>query len=78
MVISLVKYVPHARAMLDILKQFKDRGLLRETLFQSDGNAILRVVTVDSQQEEWIAKVLGDPVIGNSRVARSRIRYDDL
>jgi len=33
---------------------------------------------VDSQQAEWIAKVLGDPVIGNNRVAKSRIRYDNL
>lgn len=70
---KLIALVPHARAMIDVLTEYKNAGLMRDELFKNDARAILGVVIVEKGQPEWISRVLSDPVIAKERVATSRI-----
>ena len=53
----------------------KEKGMMNPTQWQNDANAIARVSTVDEHQEEWIEKVLSDPIAGKERLATSRVDY---
>ena len=66
-------YFIHAMALLKVLKSYKDNGQMREELWKNDSNALFRASTVDENQEEWVAKILSDPVAGKRRLATSRI-----
>ena len=77
-IMKLLALVPHANAIIDALKEFKSGGLMREELFKNDVCAIAGVVIVEMGQQEWISRVLSDPVIGQERVARSRIDYSEI
>jgi hypothetical protein len=72
---KLMRFMPHAMALLEVLKEYKDKGMMNPTQWQNDANAIARVSTVDEHQEEWIEKVLSDPVAGKERLATSRVDY---
>lgn len=74
-IITLIFYVPHARALLRVLKDYMNKGMMHPTQWQNDANVILRISTVDAHQEEWIETVLSDPVTGKARLANSRIDY---
>ncbi|PDT50940.1 MULTISPECIES: hypothetical protein [Sinorhizobium] len=43
---KLMAFMPHTMAMVDILKDWKDRGMLREDIFQNDARAMVMVATV--------------------------------
>lgn len=73
---NLMAFVPHAKAMMQVLAEFRDAGKMREQLFQNDANAILRVATIDSKNREWLRKVLSDPIATKEPVAKSRIKYN--
>jgi hypothetical protein len=75
---KLAAFLPHATAMLKILKEYKDAGLIREALWKNDTTAIWHVANVDKEQLSWIERVLSDPVISNDRVAVSRIDYSEV
>jgi len=75
-IVKLASFVPHAHALLEVLKSYKDQNMMNPTQWQNDANAILRISSVDEHQEEWLEKVLGDPVAGKERLATSRIEYD--
>lgn len=72
---KLMQFVPHAMTLLEVLKSYKDKGMMNLTQWQNDANAIARVSTVDEHQEEWIEKVLSDPIAGKERLATSRVDY---
>ena len=72
---KLTRFLPHAMALLEVLKSYKDKGMMNPTQWQNDANAIYRVSTVDERQEEWIEKVLSDPIAGKERVATNRIGH---
>ena len=72
---KLMRFVPHAMTLLEILKSYKEKGMMNPTQWQNDANAIARVSTVDEHQEEWIEKVLSDPIAGKERLATSRVDY---
>jgi hypothetical protein len=72
---KLMRFMPHAMALLEVLKSYKDKGMMHPTQWQNDTNAIWRVSTVDEHQEEWIEKVLSDPIAGKERLATSRVDY---
>ena len=72
---KLLWFVPHARALLDVLKSYRDQGLMREAMWKNDATAVHGISTVDNQQVPWIDKVLSDPIAGKERVANSRINY---
>jgi hypothetical protein len=59
-------------ALLEVLKDYKDRGMMRESHWKNDSTAVFRIINVDQHQEEWIAKVLSDPIAGKQRLATSR------
>lgn len=42
---------------------------------QTARRPLARVSTVDEYQQEWIEKVLSDPVAGKERLATSRVDY---
>jgi len=70
----LLGFVPHGRALLEVLTEYKDQEAMHPTQWQNDANALVRVITVDEHQEEWIKKILSDPVAGKERLANSRIQ----
>jgi hypothetical protein len=74
-ILKLAGFLPHGMALLEVLKDYKDHGLMNPTQWQNDSTAVFRIVNVDQHQEEWIAKILSDPVAGKQRLATSRIKY---
>ena len=75
---KLMALLPHARAMVDILTELKNAGLMREELFKNDARAMLKVVIVDRDQPAWIERVLCDPMIAKEHMATSRINYRQM
>lgn len=72
---KLMAFMPHTMAMIDIMKEWKDRGVLPQAIFENDGRAMVKVATVSPEQNEWIDKVLSDPVATAERVANCRLDY---
>jgi hypothetical protein len=68
-IIKLMSFLPHAMHLLAVLKDYKDQGMMHPTQWQNDANAIWRVVNVDERQQEWIEKILSDPIAGKERLA---------
>lgn len=71
--VKLIGYRPHGVALLEVLKQYKDAGAMHPTQWQNDARAIMGIITVDREQEAWLAKVLSDPMAGKQRLATSRV-----
>lgn len=71
----LIEISIHAQALLKVLKEYKDKGMIHPTQWQNDSAAILGISYVDEKQEDWIEKVLSDPIAGKERLANSRINY---
>lgn len=71
----LMAFMPHTMAMIDIMKEWKDRGVLPQAIFENDGRAMVKVATASPEQNEWIDKVLSDPVAAAERVANCRLDY---
>lgn len=65
----------HARILLDMLKEYKDSGLMHPAQWQNDSTAFWRIVVVDEHQHEWIDKILFEPVTGKERLATCTIDY---
>lgn len=72
---KLMAFMPHTMAMIEIMKEWKDKGVLPQAIFENDGRAMVKVATVSSEQNEWIDKVLSDPVAAAERVANCRLDY---
>lgn len=72
-IVALTAFVPHGMALLEVLKNFKDNGKINPTQWANDANAIFHIVHVDQNQEEWIKKILSDPIAGKERLAISNI-----
>jgi hypothetical protein len=64
--------------MIDIIHEYADRGLLRNSLSENDIDAMMRVVTVASEQNAWIDRVLSDPIIAQERMAMSMVDYSKM
>ena len=75
-IMALVAFVPHGKALLELLKEYKDKKLMNPTQWDNDARAIYHIVTVDEHQLEWIEKILSDPIAGKERLAKSRIEYE--
>jgi hypothetical protein len=76
-IMKTMQILVHARAMLSILAQYRNSGLMRQELYQNDGRAMIGVAMVDKEQGSWIETVLSDPIISKERVAKTRINYDE-
>ncbi len=50
--------------MLKILKQYKDNKMTNVNLWKNDSNAIINIVQVNENQEEWLEKVLNTQLGG--------------
>ncbi len=74
---KLIALLPHARAMVEILSEFKESGLMREEIYKNNSHAILKVVIPDKNQPIWIERVLSDPMVAKDRVAISNINYNN-
>lgn len=70
---KLSRFVPHGMALLEVLKNYKDRGMMRESQWDNDATAVFRIINIDEHQEEWITKILSDPIAGKQRLATSRV-----
>lgn len=74
-IIKLAAFVPHGMALLEVLKNYKDKGQMNPTQWANDAKAVFQVIQVDKNQIEWIDKILNDPIAGKERLAVSRINY---
>jgi hypothetical protein len=74
-ILKLISFVPHGQAILELLKEYNDRGMMHPTQWQNDSNAFFRIAMVDEHQEEWLDKILSDPIAGKERLANRRIKY---
>lgn len=74
-IMALAAFMPHGKALLELLKEYKDKKLMNPTQWENDARAIYHIVTVDEHQLEWIEKILSDPIAGKERLAKSRIDY---
>jgi len=72
-IVKLASYYTHAMALLEVLKDYKDNGTMREELWKNYSNALFHASYVDENQEKWVAMILSDPVAGKQRLATSRI-----
>jgi len=75
---SLVAFLPHAKALLRILKEYKDSGAMREAQWKNDSTAVWGIVAVGPEQRAWLEQVLSDPIATKELVAHSRISYTNL
>lgn len=73
--LALTAFIPHAKALLEILKNYKDKKMMNPTQWENDARAVFHLATVDENQLEWISKILSDPIAGKERLATSRIDY---
>lgn len=71
----LISLGSHARAMMEVLSEFKDAGLMPEDIYQTDVNTLYYLSRMGEQQLEWVERVLSHPVAGKERVAISRLDY---
>jgi hypothetical protein len=70
---KLTGYVPHDMALLEMLKEYKDACAICPALWEKKTGAIMDVITVDAEQQSWLAAVLRDPLADKYRLARSRV-----
>lgn len=71
--LALMAFQRHGAALLDVLKEYKDRGMMNPTQWQNDSRAIIGITTVNGEQSQWLDTVLSDPVAGKERLAKSRL-----
>ncbi len=72
-IVKLASFIPHAHVLLEVLKKYKDQNMMNPTQWKNDANAVLRISSVDEHQEEWLGKILSDPIAGKERLATRRI-----
>jgi hypothetical protein len=77
-VIDLAEIVPHGRAFLELLKDYKDKKLINQTQWSNDSTSIYHILMVDENQQKWIENILSDPIAGKERLASSRINYENV
>ena len=65
----------HAVELLKILKQYKDAGLMRQSIWENDSKAMFNIATPSERVEEWVDKILSDEMIKGKELAKSRINY---
>jgi hypothetical protein len=71
----LMRIHSHAMALLKVLKEYRDKKMMRDSMCQNDATAVYHIATIDGQQGDWIDKILSDPIAGKERLANSRITY---
>jgi len=54
------------------IKELFDGGYIREDIWRNDATAIAIIINPSPDTDEWIDKVLSDPVSGKEAVATSR------
>jgi len=74
--LTLMIILQHAYALLEILKEYKDNGMMNPTQWKIDADAIIGIARITKYQKEWVDKVLSDPIAGKERLAKSRINYN--
>lgn len=71
---KIMRFAPIAMATLECLKELKDRGLMREEIWQNDTTAIGKIAFPNPDTHSWIERILSDATVAHDRVAVSRIR----
>lgn len=72
-VTKLFRIGVHANAILEILKEYKDSGLIREELWKNYATAIYNIAIPSEHSLEWIEKILNDEIIKGKKLAVSRV-----
>jgi hypothetical protein len=70
----LMSFSSHVRALLDLLKKYKDENKMREDVWKNNSKAIFKIFYLDENTKSWIEKILtSDDSIKWLRLANSRI-----
>jgi hypothetical protein len=70
----LMSFSSHVRALLDLLKKYKDENKMREDVWKNNSKAIFKIFYLDENTKSWIEKILtSDDSIKGLRLANSRI-----
>ncbi|MEP6355297.1 MAG: hypothetical protein ABJ081_01285 [Hyphomicrobiales bacterium] len=59
---DLVELATKGYSVLEHLKEWKDKGLMRKDIWKNDSTAIGKIIFVNSDTQEWIDRVLSDPI----------------
>jgi hypothetical protein len=69
-----MSFSSHVRALLDLLKKYKDENKMREDVWKNNSKAIFKIFYLDENTKSWIEKILtSDDSIKGLRLANSRI-----
>lgn len=69
----MLKIAPLGLAILEVLKNLKDNGMMRPEVWRNDATAIGKMMTPGPEAIEWSRKVLSDPAIADIVLAKSRV-----
>lgn len=72
---KLTKFIPHGMAIIDLLKSYAEQGKIKPEIYRNDTTAIMGVITIDANQMDWIERILSQPNIGKTRLAKSIVEY---
>jgi len=69
-----MSFSSHVRALLDLLKKYKDENKMSEDVWKNNSKAIFKIFYLDENTKSWIEKILtSDDSIKGLRLANSRI-----
>jgi len=70
----LTSFVPHAHALLDLLKKYRDENKMNEDVWKNNSKAIFKISYLDEHTKSWIEKILtSDDSVKGLRLSNSRI-----
>jgi hypothetical protein len=70
----LMSFSSHVRALLDLLKKYKDENKMSEDVWKNNSKAIIKIFYLDEHTKSWIEKILtSDDSIKGLRLANSCI-----
>jgi len=75
--LSLMMYFQHMHSILEVLKNWKDNGLIHPTEWQNLANAFFNIGSMGKNQMNMIDQILKDPMT-NPELAICKVDYELL
>ena len=70
--VKLMGFYNHAITLIKVLREYRDKKMMRDSIWQNDTQALYHIARFDLQSAEWIGKILSDPIAGKERLANTR------
>lgn len=62
----LMNIFSHGITVIEALRTLRDKGHIRNDIYDNDTNAIIGVIKIESEQLNWVERVLSDPLLKNN------------